>query len=317
MSKYFYDSPPMLINPDIALALGLNEAVVIQQMQYWLSINEEAGRNYYEGRYWTYNSLKDWHENYFSFWSFSTVRRTIHRLETLGVFITGTFNFSSSDRTKWYAIDHDVLDKLIREHKEENKEKEKNESKEKPYPQNGEMVKSPNWADAYVHNEHIYKQAEINYTETNSIYPSEKFSSREEARSYVEGLIGYDGLINISSEVSPWLDNLVDLVAEVFMHEEGRIKIAGRDMKISLVQEQFKRLNQDHLIYLVESLERTKPDVKNIKSYLLTSLYNAPNTASSFYKAKNNQEEMKKEKEELKKYRDEKNRKYRGLGIKL
>ena len=112
--KLLLDEPPLVVIPSLAKAIGLNEAIVLQQVHYWLQINakKQSGSHYHEGRYWTYNTAAEWAET-FPFWGESTVRRIFASLEKSGIFLKGFFNEKSSDRTKWTSIDYDCLDRIL------------------------------------------------------------------------------------------------------------------------------------------------------------------------------------------------------------
>ena len=105
MSKLFFDDYPIVIDRELATLIGLNEAIVLQQMHYWLEINKKANKNFKNGFHWTYNSMVKWHKN-FPFWSLKTVKRIISILEKDGYIITDNFNQLGMDRTKWYRINY-------------------------------------------------------------------------------------------------------------------------------------------------------------------------------------------------------------------
>lgn len=46
------DSHPLVLNKQLAVILGLNEALILQQVHYWIEINKKNNRNFQEGRYW-------------------------------------------------------------------------------------------------------------------------------------------------------------------------------------------------------------------------------------------------------------------------
>lgn len=101
------DDRPLVVDRQLAKRIGLNRAIVLRQIHYWLEINREADRNYIDGRYWTYNSLQDWWQKEFSsLWSYSTTKRAFLELEKMGLLITGNYNKSRFDKTKWYTIDY-------------------------------------------------------------------------------------------------------------------------------------------------------------------------------------------------------------------
>ena len=126
MSMYLFDEQPILANKTLAREIGLNEALVLQQINYWIEINKRSGNNYFEGRYWTYNSIRAWHENDFDYMSIDTVKRTFSKLEKMGYLIVGNFNKDPRDKTKWYSINDKKLEELYYEMKEKklNQERE-------------------------------------------------------------------------------------------------------------------------------------------------------------------------------------------------
>lgn len=107
MSKLLMNEVPLMVQPSLAKKVGLNEALFLQQLHYWLERSTKIINN----RRWIYNSVGAWQKQ-FSFWSISTLKRIIASLEKRKLIITDNFNSFSMDRTKWYTIDYDELDKL-------------------------------------------------------------------------------------------------------------------------------------------------------------------------------------------------------------
>lgn len=105
----------LVINSELAVRIGLNEAVVLRQIYYWLEINEKLKRNYHDGKYWSYNTMENWRKENFPWWSTKTVERAFKNLVNSGLVITGNYNKDSRDRTKWYSIDEDVLEKVLKD----------------------------------------------------------------------------------------------------------------------------------------------------------------------------------------------------------
>ena len=112
MSKLLIDDKPIAVLPKLAEAIGLNEAIILQQVHYWVRENTEHGRNYHDGRYWTYNSYTKWQETTFRWWTKRTIQRIFLSLEKLELVLVGNFNRLGIDRTKWYTVNYDELDKL-------------------------------------------------------------------------------------------------------------------------------------------------------------------------------------------------------------
>jgi hypothetical protein len=111
MSKLLLDSQPLLVIPELAAKIGLNECIVLQQIHYWNEINKKANNNYRDGHYWTFNSIVQWQDQ-FPFWSKNTIQRTFTNLEKMKLVITSNYNRLKIDRTKWYRIDYKVLQAL-------------------------------------------------------------------------------------------------------------------------------------------------------------------------------------------------------------
>jgi DnaD/phage-associated family protein len=107
LSKLLLDDKPIIVLPSLAEKVGLNEAIFLQQLNYWL----QESKHCYEEKKWIYNTQEDWQEQ-FPFWSISTIRRTISKLEGFGLLIIGNFNKKNFDRTKWYTINYEELEGL-------------------------------------------------------------------------------------------------------------------------------------------------------------------------------------------------------------
>ena len=109
VQELLFNEHPIGINRKLATCLGLKEAVVFQQIHYWLEVNKRTKNNFKDDKYWTYNSVKAWHENEFDFLSLRTVERTLQKLEKDGLLESKTFNKMAGDKTKWYTINYDKL----------------------------------------------------------------------------------------------------------------------------------------------------------------------------------------------------------------
>jgi len=107
---------PLIINVELAVAIGLNEAIILRQIHYWIILNKKTNQNYHEYKYWTYNSIEKWNEQ-FPFWSKNTVKRTFTKLEETGFLLVGNYNKASFDRTKWYTINYCLLYETLNDYR--------------------------------------------------------------------------------------------------------------------------------------------------------------------------------------------------------
>lgn len=104
-------SRPIVISPDLAYSIGLNEAIVLQQVHYWLK--ETTSGMEHDGARWIYNTSEQWLEQ-FPFWSESTLKRTFTNLKKLGLLRIEQLNQSQRDMTNFYTINYesDLLDEV-------------------------------------------------------------------------------------------------------------------------------------------------------------------------------------------------------------
>ena len=92
---------PLQILPKLAANIGLNEAILVQQIHYWL----QRSKHNHDGQKWIYNTHESWLEQ-FPFWSKATLKRVITSLKSQGLINTGNYNRMKMDRTVWYTINY-------------------------------------------------------------------------------------------------------------------------------------------------------------------------------------------------------------------
>ncbi|HEB2379826.1 TPA: DnaD domain protein, partial [Staphylococcus aureus] len=95
--------------PKLAELIGLNEAIVLQQIHYWLNNSKHK----YDGKTWIFNSYPEWQKQ-FPFWSLITIKRTIYSLEKQNLLLIGNYNKAKFDKTKWYTINYQTIEGMIR-----------------------------------------------------------------------------------------------------------------------------------------------------------------------------------------------------------
>ena len=95
MSRHSFD-------PEIAAHVGMNAAVIYQNIVRWCEKNAANGKHIHEGRAWTYNSVKAF-ADLFPYMTQDQIRRALQRLEEAGYVGVGNFNTTPTDRTKWFC----------------------------------------------------------------------------------------------------------------------------------------------------------------------------------------------------------------------
>ena len=109
-SKLLIYEPPLQALPSLAVAIGLNEALVLQQIHYWIS--NPTTKNKVDGKNWVYNTYEDWKKQ-FPFWSTRTIRTIFSSLKDKKLIIVGSYNEKRWHTRKWYTIDYNALNSLM------------------------------------------------------------------------------------------------------------------------------------------------------------------------------------------------------------
>lgn len=87
----------------VAVEFGVNAAVLLKNIGFWVEKNASNGRNLRDGRYWTYNSQSAF-EAQFPYMSRYNIRTALDKLEEGGMIESGCFNKLPYDKTKWYTL---------------------------------------------------------------------------------------------------------------------------------------------------------------------------------------------------------------------
>lgn len=90
-------------NTKIAEIVGVNAAVIFENIHFWIEKNRANEKHYYDGCYWTYNSKKAFIQQ-FPYFTERQIEYALRKLIDGGYVITGNYNKSAYDRTLWYSI---------------------------------------------------------------------------------------------------------------------------------------------------------------------------------------------------------------------
>jgi hypothetical protein len=113
MSSNLLDEPPMLILPSLAIAIGLDGALFLQQCWFWCEHyrRQRDLRHYHNGQWWIWNTVDSWRLQ-FPWWSTRTIARIIARLRKKGLLHIARYNLYRYDQTLWYTVDKERADEL-------------------------------------------------------------------------------------------------------------------------------------------------------------------------------------------------------------
>jgi hypothetical protein len=108
----FAEASPLVtrVIPSLAKEIGLNESILLLQLAWWVA--HASDDNFRDGKWWTYQSVRDMQDKAFCYWSLMTINRTVKRLITKKLVIEGNYNSADYDKTRWFALNPDELRKL-------------------------------------------------------------------------------------------------------------------------------------------------------------------------------------------------------------
>lgn len=90
-------------NIDLAKKLGIEEAIFLHNLYFWLQNNATKNINFFDGSYWTYNTKQAYTE-IFPYMNYDKIKRMISDLQENGIIKTGHYDPNKMNRTLWYAF---------------------------------------------------------------------------------------------------------------------------------------------------------------------------------------------------------------------
>lgn len=130
---------------------------------------------------------------------------------------------------------------------------------------------------------YTYKnQTERSYTDP-SIQPVTDGMDWEAFREEVMENISFNQLVEEYGQED--VEGVTDLITDILTSTQPTVRVGKEEFPLSVVQARFRKLDETHIQYVFDSLRRNTTKVRNIRAYLLTSLYNAPATIGQFYQA--------------------------------
>lgn len=108
---------------------------------------------------------------------------------------------------------------------------------------------------------------------------------RKQYRAILECNLEYDILLENNPYDCEIIGEIMELLLDTVCSKRQYIRIAGDDKPREVVKSQLLKLNCTHIEYVLSSFKENASKVRNIKQYLLASLYNAPLTISNYYDA--------------------------------
>jgi len=113
ISGCLFPTTPLIVNPQLAAIIGLNESIFIQQLHYWetqaVASHAQQGHVDDDGNIWIYNTAQQWHRDNFPFFSIRTIERIIEKVTEAGFVLVEKFKAKFGDHKRFFRINHERL----------------------------------------------------------------------------------------------------------------------------------------------------------------------------------------------------------------
>ena len=134
------------------------------------------------------------------------------------------------------------------------------------------------------------KENDTEMSETDPFYSedAEGMSKRTQLEEYFSQSLEIDLLLRLYPDDEDTIYQIVDLLVDTCATNRKLLRIAGDDKPAEVVRSRFMKLNADHIRFVLKCLAENTAPVRNMKQYLLASLYNAPTTMQLSYQNQTN-----------------------------
>ena len=129
---------------------------------------------------------------------------------------------------------------------------------------------------------------EISDTDPISSDENDWMSEREQLEEYFSQALEVDLLLRLCPDDEDTIYQIVDLLVDTCATKRKMLHVAGDDKPAEVVRSRFMKLNADHIRFVLKCLAENSSPIRNMKQYLLASLYNAPTTMQLFYQNQTN-----------------------------
>lgn len=154
---------------------------------------------------------------------------------------------------------------------------------EKPVPENRTQLNNNRLNNKELNNHQFIPHQSINLE-----CDFEQLDEIDGYRELVKENIEYEYLVSSNPYKRDLIEEIMNLIVDTIVVRRKQIRIGNVEYPFELVKGKLLKLNMNHIQYVLECMEKNYSKIHNIKSYLLTALYNAPNTIGNYYQAEVN-----------------------------
>ena len=277
----------------------INEALVLQQVDYWCNINKRNNEYFIDGFYWTFSSINMMLKRDFPLcFSYDTLKRTLNNLEEGNFLITKKHKNGKLYRVNYNKISFNKnlkLDKNITKNENKNQKSrlgqnaptEKIELRQNAPTQNSEVranctdgeCKMPQPVSADCPNQLVQNAPTIkDINKENNIYINYNTFIKNKDLSKNKDLTDKDNLYNQTTNdliYSGGLKKDVELaISQANLKTTGEYNINGVSVDVTIVQDVLKDVTEAQINYCVQQILKSK-QITNFENYVIASLYNS------------------------------------------
>ena len=194
-------------------------------------------------------------------------------------------NFAKSEENcqELPSLENPITDKKI------NSPSLENPSTENPTQLNTKLLNTKYINQSYQDNNNININNTYRCDEMDSI---DKID-RKEIKAELKKQLNYENLISRNEADKKQINSIINILADVMSSRSQSIRIGGENKPLEEVIQRFKQLTDKHIAYVLECLNKNANKPRNIRAYLLTSLFNASSTMDCYYARDADQAETK------------------------
>ena len=275
------------------------EALVLQQVDYWCTINKNKNEHYLEGSYWMFSSVKKMLERDFPLcFSYDTLKRTLINLEEGNFLITKKYKNGKLYRVNYNKISFNKnlkSDKNITKNESDNQKSRLGQNAPTQKSELGQNApteklevnaKCPNGeckmhqpVNAKCPNQLVQNAPTIKeINKENNIYINFNNFIKNKRLSNNKGLTDKDNLYNQTNNDLIYFDKLkkdVELaISQANLKTTGEYNINGVSVDVTIVQDVLKDVTEAQINYCVQQILKSK-QITNFENYVIASLYNS------------------------------------------
>ena len=118
-----------------------------------------------------------------------------------------------------------------------------------------------------------------------------EMEERELYKEIVKDNIHYDDLVRDHPLQRDITEQMIELMVDIISSKESHIRIGKDEKPRQVVKSMFSKLGQEHIEYVLDCLKKNDKEIRNVRQYLISALYNAPMTMAAYKAAQNNRQQ--------------------------